>query len=81
MYDAVLYYRNRAYEQYSLDDWGLQEQGYALCTLHRQVNTDDSARLDCIQAALRKVAHDLFVVLPLHLRTRAKLAAGQYQCP
>lgn len=73
MYDAVLFYRNRAREQYSLDIWGLQDQGYALCTLHRQENTDAPARLGGILAALRAIARDLPVVLPLHPRTRQRL--------
>ena len=73
MYDAVLHYRNLARERVSLDRYGLSEQGYALCTLHRQENTDDPVRLNSILAALRQIAEDLPVVLPLHPRTRAKL--------
>lgn len=73
MYDAVLFYRNRAREQYSLDAWGLTDQGYALCTLHRQENTDAPARMEGILAALCAIALDLPVVLPLHPRTRQRL--------
>ena len=73
MYDAVLHYRELARERVSLDRYGLSEQGYALCTLHRQENTDDPVRLNSILAALRQIAEDLPVVLPLHPRTRAKL--------
>jgi UDP-GlcNAc3NAcA epimerase len=74
MYDAVLYYRDLARQRISLDAWGLQPQGYALCTLHRQENTDDPERLSSILAALRAIARELPVVLPLHPRTRSKLA-------
>ncbi|NCC31502.1 MAG: UDP-N-acetylglucosamine 2-epimerase (non-hydrolyzing) [Chloroflexia bacterium] len=73
MYDAVLHYRNRAREQYNLDIWGLHDQGYALCTLHRQENTDDPERLSAILAALREISRALAVVLPLHPRTRCRL--------
>ncbi len=73
MYDAVLHYRDLARERHSLASWGLQDQGYALCTLHRQENTDDAARLASILAALREIARDLPVVLPLHPRTRHRL--------
>jgi UDP-GlcNAc3NAcA epimerase len=73
MYDAVLHYRDHARERISLDTWGLEDQSYALCTLHRQENTDDPARLSAILAALRDIARELPVVLPLHPRTRQKL--------
>ena len=74
MLDAVLYYRERAREQISLDTFGLTHQGYALCTLHRQENTDDPVRLASILAALREISRDLPVVMPLHPRTKARLA-------
>lgn len=74
MYDAVLYYRERAKEHVSLESFQLQENAYVLCTLHRQENTDNPARLNSILSALRTIAQDLPVVLPLHPRTKAKLA-------
>jgi UDP-GlcNAc3NAcA epimerase len=74
MYDAVLYYRERAKEHVSLESFQLKEKAYALCTLHRQENTDNPARLNNILSALRSIAQDLPVVLPLHPRTKAKLA-------
>jgi UDP-GlcNAc3NAcA epimerase len=73
MFDAVLYYRERAKEKISLDAFGLGHQNYALCTLHRQENTDDPKRLHNILSALRDIATDLPVVLPLHPRTKAKI--------
>lgn len=74
MYDAVLYYRERAKEQVSLEIFQLQEKAYALCTLHRQENTETPARLNSIFSALRIIAQDMPVVLPLHPRTKAKLS-------
>ena len=73
MYDAVLYYRERAIQQINLDAFGLSHQNYALCTLHRQENTDDPERLNNILSALRELANDLTLVLPLHPRTKAKI--------
>lgn len=73
MFDAVSYYRKRAREQISLDAFGLCHQDYALCTLHRQENTDDPERLHNILSALRDLAKDLPLVLPLHPRTKAKI--------
>jgi UDP-GlcNAc3NAcA epimerase len=73
MFDAVHYYRERAKAQISLDAFGISHQNYALCTLHRQENTDNSKRLNNILKALREIAKDLPLVLPLHPRTKAKI--------
>ena len=73
MFDAVLYYGERATQQVNLESFGLHERGYSLCMLHRQENTDDPVRLSNILKALTTIARDLPVVLPLHPRTKAKL--------
>jgi len=73
MYDAVLYYRELARSNVSLDDFALNHQNYALCTLHRQENTDNPKRLNNILSALREIAKDLPLVLPLHPRTKKKI--------
>ena len=77
MFDAVLYYRDRAKEQITLDAFGLSHQHYALCTLHRQENTDDPKRLHNILSALREIAKELPLVLPLHPRTKHKIQQQQ----
>lgn len=73
MFDAVLYFRERAKEQINLDTFGLSHQNYVLCTLHRQENTDDRERLHNILSALSEIAKDLPLVLPLHPRTKHKI--------
>jgi UDP-GlcNAc3NAcA epimerase len=71
MYDAALYYRDRARRQSGiLQQLGLRPDGFALATCHRAENTDDRGSLDEIFSALAEVARDLPVVLPLHPRTR-----------
>lgn len=50
--------------------------GYAVATIHRAENTDSPDRLRSIVEGLRLVAKDRALVLPVHPRTRAKLAAG-----
>lgn len=76
MYDAMLYYQARAKESVHLSDWGLEEKAYALCTLHRQENTDDPRRLESILDALSTIALNICpVVLPLHPRTKKKITA------
>ncbi|MCF7982510.1 MAG: UDP-N-acetylglucosamine 2-epimerase (non-hydrolyzing) [Pseudomonadales bacterium] len=74
MYDAMLYYQERAKNMVQLSDWGVEEKSYALCTLHRQENTDDPKRLKDILSALRTIAVNICpVLLPLHPRTRKKI--------
>jgi UDP-GlcNAc3NAcA epimerase len=73
MFDAVLYYRERAQAEINLETFGLQHKGYALCTLHRQENTNDVKQLKSIMSALKSIAKDLPVVLPMHPRTKEKI--------
>ena len=47
---------------------------YAVCTLHRPANVDDSAALRGILQSLLEVTRDLTVVFPAHPRTRQKIA-------
>ena len=63
---------------------------YALVTLHRPANVDDSARLKGILESLLEVNRDLTVVFPAHPRTRKRIVdfglnAGQLRlldpCP
>ncbi|MGA2005276.1 MAG: UDP-N-acetylglucosamine 2-epimerase (non-hydrolyzing) [Terriglobales bacterium] len=52
---------------------GLPER-YALVTLHRPANVDDSATLKEILGSLLEVNRDLSVVFPAHPRTRQRIA-------
>jgi len=74
MYDAALHYRNRARRPLGLRFDG----GFLLATIHRAENTDDNMRLGNIIGALAEVAEHTPVVLPLHPRTRGKLAAAGF---
>jgi len=47
---------------------------YALVTLHRPSNVDDSEVLKGILKSLTEVSHDLAVVFPAHPRTRQRIA-------
>ena len=70
MYDGALFYRARARRPEGLAGGG----AFWLCTVHRAENTDDPERLRAIFSALRRLAEEERVVLPLHPRTRKKLA-------
>ena len=64
MLDAAIYYKN--YSQ--RPDFDVPPQ-FVLVTIHRAENTDDPARLKSIFRALRKVSHEMPVIIPLHPRT------------
>jgi UDP-N-acetylglucosamine 2-epimerase (non-hydrolysing) len=53
---------------------GLPDQ-YALVTLHRPSNVDDSATLKGILEALLEVSAQLHVIFPVHPRTRQRMAS------
>ena len=74
MADAVRLHLPRARRQRRPLD-GLHLRSYYLATLHRQENVDDPARLCAVFEALARLTHP--VVLPLHPRTRARLAAAR----
>jgi UDP-GlcNAc3NAcA epimerase len=55
-----------------LQGLGAADQPFVLATIHRAENTDDPARLEAILTALGQAP--LPVLLPLHPRTRARIA-------
>ena len=55
-----------------LESLGGADQRFVLATIHRAENTDDAARLEAILMALSQAP--LPVLLPLHPRTRARIA-------
>lgn len=71
MYDAALFYRDRARPPEGVEGLDVGPGGYVLATIHRAENTDDPARLAAILNGL--AASGLPVVLPLHPRTRQTL--------
>lgn len=73
MYDVTLTYRAKAQKQCHLSQWGVEEKGYVLCTVHRAENTDHKIRLQNIFLALNEIALENPVVLPLHPRTHKML--------
>lgn len=69
MQDAAIFYSAKAKKpNFELPD------KFVICTLHRAENTDDKERLLEIISALEDISLKCVVVLPLHPRTRAKLA-------
>jgi UDP-GlcNAc3NAcA epimerase len=75
MFDVVLHYQEKARKAISLDLFGISDNNYVLCTLHRQENTDDPMRLDGILKSLKEINMECQVVLPLHPRTKKLIQA------
>ena len=74
MYDVALKYGEKAeHESDILERLQVKPKEYILATVHRQENTDDSARLGMIFDGLTQVAQSIKVILPLHPRTRKTL--------
>jgi len=76
MYDSVLYNVQLAERRSQiLEQLALQPKNYALATVHRAENTDDPERLRSIFRALETLAAGgLTVIVPLHPRTRKRIA-------
>ncbi|OQM73843.1 non-hydrolyzing UDP-N-acetylglucosamine 2-epimerase [Manganibacter manganicus] len=74
MYDAALQFAQSASERKDIFAANSIESGrYALATVHRAENTDNTERLRNIVTALEQVALKVPVILPLHPRTAARL--------
>ena len=75
MYDASLFYRERARASSRvLQTLGVEPGRFVLATVHRAENTDDPARLAGIVEGLAAAAEVSGVVLALHPRTRKLIA-------
>ena len=74
MIDTLLYYRPKSTTRSVLQPLRLAPKTYALCTLHRPSNVDNRSAATNTISAVEALAERLPVVLPLHPRTRARLA-------
>ncbi len=76
MKDAVAYYNQKAEtSSIILEQFGLRTDNFVLATIHRQENTDDRVKLADILKGLDEISKESTVVMPLHPRTKKKLAA------
>ncbi|MCF6273413.1 MAG: UDP-N-acetylglucosamine 2-epimerase (non-hydrolyzing) [Rhodobacteraceae bacterium] len=76
MFDAALHF-GRISEQLGnrISQYGLEKKKYVLATIHRQENVDNPDRLRAILVGLQKVSGEMPVILPIHPRTRDRIAA------
>lgn len=81
MYDAALYYSSISSKSSDIiPRMKLKRNGFVLCTIHRQENTDHLLNLKNIVCALNSINKEIPVVLPLHPRTR-KIMNQQHITP
>jgi UDP-GlcNAc3NAcA epimerase len=74
MLDNTLHFAEKARAASRLrEQMGLEENGYALVTVHRDQNTDDPERLAGICGILLRAAQRRPLVFPVHPRTEAAL--------
>ncbi|HTN43814.1 MAG TPA: UDP-N-acetylglucosamine 2-epimerase (non-hydrolyzing) [Nitrospiria bacterium] len=77
MIDTLVKHRERAKQSTVLETLGLKNgrgfHPYAVVTLHRPSNVDDSETLGRIFEALQEISLRLPVIFPCHPRTRARL--------
>ena len=77
MFDAVLIFREIAERRGGQMAERWQPGKFALATVHRAENTDDTGRLTGILEALEEISTTIYpVLLPLHPRTQARLDAA-----
>lgn len=78
MYDAYLYFREKAKKMSSiLRELNLENSKFILCTIHRPNNTDNHKRLESILNALNSLNKRIRIVLPIHPRTKAAIEKNQ----
>jgi UDP-N-acetylglucosamine 2-epimerase (non-hydrolysing) len=72
MYELFL--KMKPYFTYELiEQLGLKENSYIVCTIHRDFNTDVKESLETIFKELSEIAREMKVVFPIHPRTRKKI--------
>jgi UDP-N-acetylglucosamine 2-epimerase (non-hydrolysing) len=70
MIDSLLSTLDHARQAHARADLGLQDQDYAVLTLHRPSNVDERTAFAGIISALEEIAQRLPIVFPAHPRTR-----------
>lgn len=79
MYDAALFYKDKAKEPVVPKGLKIHGNDYVLCTVHRAENTDSVEKLSNIFLGLGAV--DEVVILPMHPRTKLKVERGGLVIP
>jgi UDP-GlcNAc3NAcA epimerase len=76
MFDNTLYFTRIAEKKSNIiNDLGIDEKYFVLCTIHRNNNTDSASRLNSIMSTLNGISRErqIIFILPLHPRTTKML--------
>lgn len=73
MIDSLLSHFRKAIERCPWSTFGVTPNSYALVTLHRPANVDDSGTLLKLSSLLNTVASKIPMLFPVHPRTRKKI--------
>jgi UDP-N-acetylglucosamine 2-epimerase (non-hydrolysing) len=73
MVDSLQHALSSLHTSTILEDHGLEPQGYAFLTMHRDFNVDFEDRLRQAIGAVDRVQRRIPVVFPIHPRTRARI--------
>jgi UDP-GlcNAc3NAcA epimerase len=77
MYDNTMFFAELAEKKKAsfLGKLSLERENYILTTIHREINTDNTSRLETILSTLRSISEEYSInfVMPLHPRTTNSL--------
>lgn len=80
MYDNSLFFAELAERKMGklLESMSLEKDKFVLVTIHRDINTDDTGRLEAILSTLKNLAEEYSMpfVMPFHPRTMNSLKSG-----
>lgn len=81
MVDSLRTHEEQAISRRPWTDFGTEEGGYALLTLHRPSNVDDDRRLKELAQLASNISETLPILFPVHPRTREKLTCLKVRFP
>lgn len=79
MIDTLLQHKKKAQGSKIRESLGIDGKPYAVLTMHRPSNVDDKDGLNSIFKALRRLAKEIQIIFPVHLRTKENIKRSGYE--
>lgn len=79
MIDTLMVNREKAQKSDILSRMGLEDKGYAVITLHRPSNVDDTDKFAEIITAFEEIEKEMKLVFPIHPRTRNNIRSSKLE--
>ena len=79
MVDSLLKHLEKAVAASAWRNFGLEPGGYALLTLHRPSNVDDSETLERVMTTMVRISRQLPILFPVHPRTAESMKSLQIE--